>query len=179
MPFRILQERPVLRILLLGNWLPDWGCFRRSRPYQCLTRIMQSSSGSLRDHGVATSIVLLLLRMKTTDFRLWSKAGQVPYSVHQVNPTRWEIGAVDITAAVNPHSASNNFTQRRIEQFDAAHGWPHKRGIFTITLHDVPSVQGHLLRYYATLISANHVVSFVESPIFLLYWIWGGRWPEV
>jgi hypothetical protein len=95
------------------------------------------------------------------------KAGAVLGASGQ--PYTLEIGAFDITAGVNPHSAANNFTQRRIEQFDAAHGWPHKKATFTITLHDVPPVQGDLLRYYATLISANHVVSFVESPIFLLY----------
>jgi hypothetical protein len=88
-------------------------------------------------------------------------------------PYTLEIGAFDITAGVNPHGVANNFTQLRIEQFDAAHGWPHKKAIFTISLHDVPSVQGHLLRYYATLISGNHVVSFVESPIFLLVWEMG------
>jgi hypothetical protein len=105
------------------------------------------------------------------------KAGAVLGASSQ--PYTLDIGAFDITAGVNPHSTANNFTQRRTEQFDAAHGWPHKKAIFTITLHDVPSVQGHLLRYYATLTSANHVVSFVESPIFLLYWTWGGRWSEV
>jgi hypothetical protein len=85
-------------------------------------------------------------------------------------PYTLEIGAFDITAGVNPHSAANGFTQRRVEQFDAAHGWPHKVAIFTVTLHDVPAVQGHLLRYYATLTSANQIASFAESPIFLLYY---------
>lgn len=93
-------------------------------------------------------------------------------------PYSLEIGAFDITAAANPHSAANNFTQRRIEQFTAAHGWPHKGAIFTITVDDVPAIQGHLLRYYAILMSANQVVSFVESPIFLLYWTLDGRWPK-
>jgi hypothetical protein len=94
------------------------------------------------------------------------KAGTVLGASSQ--PYTLEIGAFDITAGVNPDSAANKFTQLRIEQFNAAHGWPHKKAIFTIALHDAPSVQGHLLRYYATLISANHVVSFVESPTFLL-----------
>lgn len=100
------------------------------------------------------------------------KAGTVLGASGQ--PYALEIGAFDITAVINPHSAANDFTQRRIEQFDAAHGWPHKEAIFTVTIHDVSSVQGHLLRYYATLVSANKILSFVESPIFLLYSAWSG-----
>lgn len=84
-------------------------------------------------------------------------------------PYMLEILALDITAGANPHSEANNFTQRRLERFDAAHGWPEKVISFTVTLNDLRAVQGHLLRYYATLTSANEIVSFVESPLFLLY----------
>jgi hypothetical protein len=84
-------------------------------------------------------------------------------------PYMLEIVALDITAGANPHSEANNFTQRRLERFDAAHGWPDKVMTFTITLNDLAAVEGHLIRYYATLTSANQVISFVESPLVLLY----------
>ena len=80
-----------------------------------------------------------------------------------------EIGALDLTTGTNPHSAANNFSQRRVERFDDAHGWPDKVATFTITLNDLLAVQGHLFRYYAILTSPNQIVSFVESPIFLLH----------
>jgi hypothetical protein len=83
-------------------------------------------------------------------------------------PYMLEIVALDITAGANPHSEANRFTQRRLERFDAAHGWPDKVSLFTITLNNRAAVEGHLLRYYATLISANQIISFVESPLFLL-----------
>ena len=92
--------------------------------------------------------------------RLLSTTGQ-PYSL--------EIVASDITMGGNPHSESNNFTQQRSEQFDGVDGWPTKVAAFTVTLNDIAAVQGHLLRYYAILTSANQIVSFVESPLFLLY----------
>jgi hypothetical protein len=95
------------------------------------------------------------------------KAGTVLGASSQ--PYSLEISAFDITAAINPHSAVNDFTQRRTEQFNATHGWPHKVAIFTVTVNDLQSVQGHLLRYYAILLSANQIVSFVESPLFLLF----------
>lgn len=84
-------------------------------------------------------------------------------------PYSLEIVAFDLSAGANPHSAANAFTQRRAEQFDAAYGWPSKTAIFTVTLNDVAAVQGHLLRYYAILTSANQITSFVESPLFLLF----------
>jgi hypothetical protein len=84
-------------------------------------------------------------------------------------PYMLEIVALDITAGANPHSEANHFTHRRLERFDAAHGWPDKVSIFTITLNELAAVEGHLLRYYATLTSANQIISFVESPLFLLY----------
>jgi hypothetical protein len=84
-------------------------------------------------------------------------------------PYLLEIVALDVTAGANPHSEANHFTQRRLERFDAAHGWPDKLSIFTITLNDLTAVEGHLLRYYATLTSTNQIISFVESPLFLLY----------
>jgi hypothetical protein len=84
-------------------------------------------------------------------------------------PYSLEIGAFDISAGTSPHSESNIFTQRRLEAFDAANGWPNKVATFTVTLNDIAAVQGHLLRYYAILTSANHIVSFIESSLFLLY----------
>jgi len=91
---------------------------------------------------------------------LLSKSGQ-PYCL--------EIVALDVSAGANPHSGSNNFTQQRFEEFDGVDGWPSKVATFTITLNDIAAVQGHLLRYHAILTSANQIVSFVESPLFLLY----------
>ena len=84
-------------------------------------------------------------------------------------PYELQISALDLTTGTNPHTAANNFSQRRMERFDAAHGWPDKVARFIVTLDDPPAVQGHLFRYYAILTSANQVVSFVESQIFLLY----------
>jgi len=92
--------------------------------------------------------------------RLLSTTGQ-PYSL--------EILASDVTTGANPHSESNNFTQKRLEQFDGVDGWPSKIATFTVTLNDIAAVQGHLLRYYALLMSANQIVSFVESSLFFLY----------
>jgi hypothetical protein len=84
-------------------------------------------------------------------------------------PYSLDIAAFDISAGTNPHSENNNFTQRRSEAFTAVNGWPDKVSTFTVTLNDIDAVQGHLLRYYAILTSANQIVSFVESPLFLLY----------
>jgi hypothetical protein len=92
--------------------------------------------------------------------RLLSTTGQ-PYSL--------EIVAFDVTAGCNPHSERNNFTQKRLEQFDGVDGWPNKLAIFTVTLNDPAAVQGHLLRYHAVLLSAGQIASFVESPLFLLH----------
>jgi hypothetical protein len=92
--------------------------------------------------------------------RLLSTTGQ-PYSL--------EIVASDVTTGANPHSEWNNFTQKRLEQFDGVDGWPHKVATFVVTLNDIAAVQGHLFRYYAILTSANQTASFVESPLFLLY----------
>jgi hypothetical protein len=91
---------------------------------------------------------------------LLSTTGQ-PYSL--------EIVAFDVTAGGNPHSERNNFTQKRLEQFDGVDGWPNKLAIFTVTLNDPAAVQGHLLRYHAVLLSAGQIASFVESPLFLLH----------
>ena len=91
---------------------------------------------------------------------LLSASGQ-PYSL--------DIVAFDISAGTNPHNENNNFTQRKSEAFDAVNGWPNKVAIFTVTLNDIAAVQGHLLQYYAILTSANQIVSFVESPLLLLY----------
>jgi hypothetical protein len=92
--------------------------------------------------------------------RLLSTTGQ-PYAL--------EIVASDVTTGANPHSESNNFTQRRLEEFDGVDGWPSKVATFIVTLNDIAAVQGHLFRYYAILTSANQIASFVESPLFLLY----------
>jgi len=91
---------------------------------------------------------------------LLSTSGQ-PYAL--------DIVAFDISAGANPHSENNNFTQGRSEAFDPVDGWPSKIATFTVTLNDIAAVQGHLLRYYAILTSANQIASFVESPLFLLY----------
>jgi hypothetical protein len=92
--------------------------------------------------------------------RLLSTTGQ-PYSL--------EIVALDVSAGGNPHSERNNFTQKRMEQFDGIDGWPNKLAVFTVTLNDPAAVQDHLLRYYAVLLSTNQIISFVESPLFLLH----------
>jgi len=84
-------------------------------------------------------------------------------------PYGLRISALDLTTGANPHSVANNFSQHRTERFDAAHGWPDKVVTFTISLNDPMAVQGHLFRYYAILLSPNQIVSFVESPLFLLY----------
>lgn len=84
-------------------------------------------------------------------------------------PYGLRISALDLTTGANPHSPANNFTQQRIEGFDATHGWPDKVATFTVTLNDLMAVQGHLFRYYAVLTSANQLSSFVESPLFLLH----------
>jgi hypothetical protein len=84
-------------------------------------------------------------------------------------PYGLRILALDLTTGANPHSAANNFSQQRMERFDAEHGWPDKVATFTITLNDLLAVQGHLFRYHAILTSANQIISFVESPLFLLY----------
>jgi len=94
------------------------------------------------------------------------KSGQVLGGSGQ--PYGLRISALDLITGTNPHSAANNFSQERIERFDMAHGWPDKQATFTVRLNDVMAVQGHLFRYYAILSSANEIVSFVESPIFLL-----------
>jgi hypothetical protein len=84
-------------------------------------------------------------------------------------PYGLRISALDLTTGTNPNSAANNFSQQRIEQFDPVHGWPDKVATFTVTLNDLMAVQGHLFRYYAILTSANQIISFVESPLFLLH----------
>jgi hypothetical protein len=84
-------------------------------------------------------------------------------------PYGLRISALDLITGTNPHSAYNNFSQQRMERFDSAHGWPEKVARFTVTLNDPMAIQGHLLRYYAILTSANEIVSFVESPLFLLH----------
>jgi hypothetical protein len=84
-------------------------------------------------------------------------------------PYGLRISALDLTTGINPDSAANNFSQQRMERFDAAHGWPDKVATFTVTLNDLLAVQGHLFRYYAILTSTNQIVSFVETPLFLLF----------
>jgi len=94
------------------------------------------------------------------------KSGPVLGASYQ--PYVLRISALDLTTGANPHSAGNNFSQQRLERFHAANGWPDKVATFTITLNDQLAVQGHLFRYYAILTSPNQIVSFVESPLFLL-----------
>jgi hypothetical protein len=95
------------------------------------------------------------------------KAGSVLGASGQ--PYELQISALDLITGSNPHSAANNFSQRTMERFDAIDGWPEHVMIFTITLNDLIAIQGHLFRYYAILTSANQILSFVESPMFLLY----------
>jgi hypothetical protein len=96
-----------------------------------------------------------------------ARAGDVLGSSGQ--PYGLRISALDLTTGTNLHCAANNFSQQRMERFDDAHGWPDKVATFTITLNHLLAVQGHLFRYYAILTSPNQIVSFVESPLFLLY----------
>jgi hypothetical protein len=84
-------------------------------------------------------------------------------------PYGLQILAYDLTTGTNPHSAANNFSQQRTERFYDAYGWPEKVATFTVTVNDPLAVQDHLFRYYAILISANDIISFVESPLFLLH----------
>jgi len=114
-----------------------------------------------------SSIVPLNALHDQFDVIVEGKAGRVLASSGQ--PYGLRISALDLTTGTNPHSAANNFSQQRMEQFDAAHGWPEKVATFTISLNDPLAVQGHLFRYYAILISFNQVLSFVESPLFLLH----------
>jgi hypothetical protein len=79
------------------------------------------------------------------------------------------MSAFDFTAGANPHSAENTFTQKRVESFDAAHGWPDKVATFTVVVKDPDLVDGHLVKCFATLISSNEINSFVESPLFLVH----------
>jgi hypothetical protein len=95
------------------------------------------------------------------------RSGQVLGASGQ--PYGLRISALDLTTGANPHSAANNFSQQIIEGFDAAHGWPDKVAIFTVTLKDLMAIQGRVFRYYAILTSANQNSSFVESPLFLLH----------
>ena len=79
------------------------------------------------------------------------------------------MSAFDFTAGANPHSAENTFTQKRVESFGAAHGWPDKAATFTVVVKDPDLVDGHLVKCFATLISSNEINSFVESPLFLVH----------
>lgn len=76
------------------------------------------------------------------------------------------IQALDITNGTNPGAS---FTQAAPGAFMAPN-WPNYKNEFTVTIlaADVPAINGHLLRYYAVLTSANQIDSFVESPLFLL-----------
>jgi hypothetical protein len=79
------------------------------------------------------------------------------------------VSAFDFTAGFNPDSGANTFNHQRVERFDAAHGWPDKLARFEVLLKDADAVEGHLLKCFATLISANGLTSFVESPLFLVH----------
>jgi hypothetical protein len=128
-----------------------------------LVRVTTRSSGG----SAATQIPLTAGQDDRFDVVVEGIAGSLLSASGQ--PYSLEIVAFDISAGTSPHSESNNFNQRRSEAFDAAYGWPSKIATFTVTLNDIATVQGHLLRYYAILTSANDIVSFVESPMFLLY----------
>jgi hypothetical protein len=94
------------------------------------------------------------------------KAGSVLGASSQ--PYTLSVSAFDFTTGANPSSAENTFTQKRVESFDAAHGWPDKAATFTV-VEDPDVVDGHLLKCFATLLSFNQINSFVERPIFLLH----------
>jgi hypothetical protein len=128
-----------------------------------LVRVTTRASGG----SAATQMPLIAGQDNRFDVVVEGIAGSLLSASRQ--PYSLEIVAFDISAGTSPHSASNNFNQRRSETFDAADGWPSKVATFTVTLNDIAAVRGHLLRYYAILTSANDIVSFVESPMFLLY----------
>lgn len=119
--------------------------------------------------GVSTQIPLTSRKRTESRFEVVVEGIAGSYLGTSSQPYTLDILAFDISTGANPHSESNNFTQRRSEAFDAVDGWPSKVATFTVTLNDIAAVQGHLLRYYAILTSANCIVSFVESPLFLLY----------
>jgi hypothetical protein len=95
------------------------------------------------------------------------EAGQVLGASAQ--PCTLSMFAFDFTAGANPDSAANSFTQQRVERFDVAHGWPDKVATFTVVLKDPDAVEGHLLQFFATLLSTNQISSFVESSLLLVH----------
>jgi hypothetical protein len=108
------------------------------------------------------------------------RAGSVLAASSQ--PYTLSVSAFDFTAGANPHSAENAFTQKRVERFDAAHGWPDKVATFTVVVNDPDLVDGHLVKCFATLVSPNQINSFVEGPLVLLHLEpppprWSGRGP--
>ena len=130
-----------------------------------LVRVITRALGG----SVSTQMPLTARKRKDNRFEVVVECIAGSYLGTSRQPYSLDILAFDISAGANPHSESNNFTQRRSEAFDAVGGWPSKVATFTVTLNDIAAVQGHLLRYYAILTSANRIVSFVESPLFLLY----------
>jgi hypothetical protein len=103
------------------------------------------------------------------------RAGREASWEHPVSPTPHR-ERVRLTAGTNPHSTDNAFTQKRVESFDLAHGWPDKVATFTVAVRDPDLVEGHLLKYVATLVSPNQITSFVKSPVFLLHFQGPSRW---
>jgi hypothetical protein len=70
--------------------------------------------------------------------------------------------AFDITAGNNAGAA---FSFAFAEAFNAANGWPDYTKRQTIPAGSL--VANHIYRYYVVLVSANDIVSFVESEAFV------------
>jgi hypothetical protein len=89
------------------------------------------------------------------------------------SPYRITVTAFDFTAG-NNLGGVGNFTQSQNQAFDPNNfgnvgRWPNYQQKFTVTINNLNNVQGHLLKYYASLISRDRqIISFVESPLFIL-----------
>jgi len=84
-------------------------------------------------------------------------------------PYTLALSAIDLTDVNNPNSAANVFTHTFNEAWTKAL-WlsPTYRKVVKVTLNDVPSVRGDMLRYMAVLNAQNQVDSSIESEIFTL-----------
>jgi hypothetical protein len=82
-------------------------------------------------------------------------------------PYQLRIEALDITAGDNPGTP---FSKTVAQQLSSANGWPQKTEAFTVTLTpaQIAARKDHILKYYAVLLSSNDIISFAESPLFIL-----------